>query len=306
MKKIITTILITIFLTSGTMACDICGCGAGSSYIGILPDFYKHIFGIRYRYNCLYTHLGVNGSNTYLTSNEKYSIAELWGGWTIKNKYRILLSIPYNFNERINQGISKEKNGLGDITVSGYYQLINKKNMLTKNRLLVQSLWIGAGIKLPAGQYNPFDKSTGTQNTNLFQLGTGSVDYLLSAMYDVRLQDAGINVSAIYKFNGNNKYDYQYGNKLTLSSQLYYKWKVGKVTLAPNAGIQFEKAQKDTDKKFSVDLSGGKLLLGSIGIETGYKKFGVGANWQTPLSQDLAGGFVKANNRLMVHVAFAL
>jgi hypothetical protein len=30
----------------------------------------------------------------------------------------------------------------------------------------------------------------------------------------------------------------------------------------------------------------------------------VGANWQTPFSQNLAGGFVKANDRAMVHLSF--
>lgn len=292
-------------LVLSVKACDICGCGVGNGYIGILPEFYKHIFGVRCRFNSLYTHVGVNGNSTYLTTNEKYSIAELWGAWSFKNKYRVMLSLPYNFNDRINQAGSSRKNGVGDITATGYYQLLYKKNTLKKERLLVQSLWVGAGIKLPTGEYNPADKSASTsQNTNLFQLGTGSVDYLLAAMYDVRLQDAGINASATYKFNGTNKYDYTYGNKFTLTTQLYYKLRFGKVGVAPNAGVQFEKAQKDIDNHFAVDLSGGQVLLGGIGAEATYKKIALGANWQTPLSQNLASGFVKANNRMMVHVAY--
>jgi len=55
-----------------------------------------------------------------------------------------------------------------------------------------------------------------------------------------------------------------------------------------------------------VDVSGGNLLLGTLGIETTFKKLSLGANWQTPLSQNLANGFVKANNRMMVHVSFLL
>ncbi|MES2848252.1 MAG: transporter [Bacteroidota bacterium] len=304
MKKIIITIFImTIAFT--TKACDICGCGVGNGYIGILPEFYKHIFGVRYRFNSLYTHLGVNGSSTYLTTREKYSVTELWGAWSFKNKYRVLLSLPYNFSEKSSLTTASEKNGIGDITVNGYYQLLYKKNTLRKNRLLVQSLWVGGGIKLPTGEYNPSDKSsTGSQNTNLFQLGTGSVDYLLAAMYDIRLQDAGLNASATYKFNGNNKYDYTYGNKFTLTTQFYYKFKFKKVGIAPNTGLQFEKAQKDIDNHFAVDLSGGQLLLGGVGAEASYKKIAMGINWQTPLSQNLASGFVKANNRMMLHVAY--
>lgn len=286
-------------------ACDICGCGAGNNYIGILPDFYKHIFGIRYRYNSLHTHLGFGGNNTYLTTEEKYRIAEFWGGWTFNNKWRAMLTVPYSLNEKINYAGSRQKNGISDITLAGYYQLLNKKNTVGKEKLFIQSLWIGGGVKLPTGEYNPADKTGSNQTANLFQLGTGSTDFIIGAMYDARLMDAGINVSCQYKLNSRNKYHYAYGNKLNLSSQLYYKIKVGKFSLSPNTGLQYETSQKDKDDRYHVDLSGGNVLTGSIGIEANYNKIAIGANWQTPLHQQLAGGFIKANNRMMVHVAFS-
>ena len=304
-KKTTLSIAALLFISIAAPACDICGCGAGNSYIGILPDFYKHIFGVRYRYNALNTHLGAGGTATYLTSNEKYNIAELWGGYTFNDKLRVMVTLPYSFNERVNQGVAKNKNGISDISVAGYYQLVNTKGAAFKNKLLVQSLWVGGGIKLPTGQYNPADKSSANQNTNLFQLGTASVDYSLAAMYDLRLQDAGLNMSASYKINTGNKYNYAYGDKLSLSSQVYYKIKAGKVRLAPNAGIQYESAKKDIDNKIEVDLSGGNVLLGTLGLETNIGKVAIGTNFQAPLSQNLANGFVKASNRLMAHVAFA-
>jgi len=304
-KKILLPVIIFLFATATATACDICGCGTGNSYIGILPDFYKHIFGLRYRYNSLNTHLGAGGASTYLTTNEKYSIAELWGGWTFNNKWRVMATLPYSMNEKTNQGSTKSKNGISDISVAAYYQLLNKKSDAFTNKLLVQSLWIGGSIKLPTGQYNPADKSSLNQNTNLFQLGTGSVDYSLAAMYDLRLQDIGLNMAASYKINTANNYQYTYGNKLSLSTQAYYKIRAKKISLAPNAGIQYEEAKKDMDNNLAVDLSGGNMLLGTAGVEASFGKIAVGANFQTPLSQNLASGFVKANNRLMVHVAFA-
>lgn len=304
MKKIIITTLI-LFSVAIANACDICGCGAGNGYIGILPEFYKHIFGIRYRYNSLHSHIGVNGATTYLTTHEMYKISELWGGWTFNNKWRMLLSLPYGINEKTNQGISKSKGGISDITVSGYYQLMNKKTTVLKDKLLVQSLWIGAGVKLATGKYNPVDKNNTGQNANLFQLGTGSTDFIMAAMYDARLMDAGINFSCQYKINTGNAYKYMYGNKLNLSTQLYYKIKTGQISLAPNAGIQYELSQKDIDNKISIDLTGGRVLLGGVGLEANYKKFAIGGNWQTPLSQNLGQGFLKANNRMMIHLAFA-
>jgi len=67
--------------------------------------------------------------------------------------------------------------------------------------------------------------------------------------------------------------------------------------------LLYEHAAKDIDRKFNVDISGGRILCGSLGLETGFRKIAIGANWQTPLSQNLANGFVKAGNRVMLHMA---
>ncbi len=304
MKKVFLIIITAVISVQFTYACDICGCGVGNNYLGIMPEFHKHIFGIRYQNNSLRTHIGVGGTSSYLTTTENYTTAELWGGWNIAKHVRILGNAPYSFNTKTNATENLSKNGIGDITFTGFYEVLNQRKSLYQ-KLLVQNLWIGAGIKLPTGKYNPADKDNNMQSANLFQLGTGSTDFLASLMYDVRLQDAGINIAANYKINGTNMHEYQYGNKFSTIFQAYYKIRIAKaVTLVPNIGCQFEQAQKDTDHALQADISGGKLLLGTIGLETTFKNMAIGTNWQTPLSQNLANGFVKANNRVMVHIAW--
>lgn len=306
MKKFITILIAALCVCYTSRACDICGCGVGNSYIGILPDFNKHIIGLRYRYNSIFTHVGIGGATTYLTTDERYRTVEAWAGWNVSRQFRLMAVIPYSFNEKENQGVTQRKEGISDVTVSALYGLINRKGNVG-NRLVVQSLWVGGGLKLPTGKYNPKDKLTVNDNANLFQLGTGSVDFTFSGMYDLRVQDAGINLSANYKVNTPNKYDYSYGNKLSANAQLYYKWRVAKiVSIAPNAGLQYENARQDVDNHLTVDISGGRLLLGTVGLEMMAGRIAAGANWQTPLSQNLANGIVKANDRLMVHVAFLL
>jgi hypothetical protein len=305
MKKIVLLLIATSFTITATKACDICGCGVGNTYIGVLPEFRKHIFGVRYRYSSLVSHVGVGGTVTYLTTNEYYKTTELWGGFYVGKRLRLLTAIPYNFNERNNQGISSFKNGLGDINTTVYYELLNKKKTY-KNKLLIHSLWFGGGIKLPTGQYNPIDKSN-TNNNNLFQLGTGSVDFTINSMYDLRYQDAGLNINANYKINTSNKYKYLYGNKLTISSQAYYKFKIAnKFSVVPNTGVLYETARQDYDDKTIENISGGNLTMGTLGLETAYKKIAFGINWQTPLNQNVANGIVKANDRVMVHMSILL
>lgn len=303
MKKII--VLLSLLVAGiPSQACDICGCGAGSSYIGILPEFNTQIIGLRYRYNHVQTHLGPGGTPSYLTTNEGYHTAELWGGWTFGKRVRLMAYVPVAFNTKQSQETRDSKTGLGDAAIQGFYRLLNTRRTVGKSKLLIHDLWIGGGVKLPTGKYEPADKDETGRSANLFQLGTGSVDFMLTAMYDIRLQDAGLNLTGSYKINTTNSSDYYYGNKFSGSAQLYYKFRIKDVaTLAPNAGLSYESSVRDLDGGYSVYTSGGTILFGTLGGELVYKKIALGGNWQPPFNQNLANGAVKAHNKMMVHVA---
>jgi hypothetical protein len=306
MKRIIILLICLLTGFCEVRACDICGCGVGSYYIGILPDFKKRFLGLRYQYKTLRSHLGPGGTTSYLTTDETYQTAELWGGWNIGKRFRVLGFIPLNFNSRENQGATMRKSGIGDIAIVGYYQLLDKQQTILNSKLLVQSLWIGGGIKAPAGKYEPTERQENEDTPNNFQLGTASTDFTLNAMYDVRLMDVGINANVSYKVNTTNKYDYRYGNKFSANILTYYKFRITeKVTIAPNAGILYETAAKDReDKKYQVDISGGHSLMATTGIEATFGSISVGANFQPLISQQLADKRIKAGNRGMVHVTY--
>lgn len=300
------TILLALLLPVAgrkAAACDICGCGAGSNYLGILPDFSTRILGLRYRGNAVMTHVGPGGSSSYLTTNERYHTAELWGGWTFGNKFRVMATVPLSYNTRKSQEENLSKTGPGDASLQGFYHLLgNRRNL--GSILLVQDLWIGGGVKLPTGKYEPKDYEHTGQNANLFQLGTGSFDFLLSGMYDLRLQDLGLNLSAGYKLNTTNKYDYNYGNRFSSSAQLYYKFRLAKmISIAPNTGISYERSAQDLDDGYKVFSSGGYTLFATAGAELMYRKLAFGGNWQPIMAQRLASGLVQARSRMMLHVA---
>lgn len=306
MKKILILLICLIAGIRETRACDICGCGVGSYYIGLLPDFKKKFIGVRYQYKTLRSHLGPGGATSYLTTSETYQTAELWGGWNIGKRFRVLGFIPVNFNSRENQGVAMSRAGIGDIAVIGYYQLMDQQHTTGNGKLLVQSLWIGGGVKAPTGKYEPAEHKENEDVPNNFQLGTASTDFTLNAMYDVRLMDFGINANVSYKINTNNKYDYRYGNKFTANLLAYYKIRAAeKVTLAPNAGMLYETAEKDTEaKRFRVDVSGGYSLLATLGLEATMGAVSIGGNFQPAISQQLADSRLKAGNRAMVHVTY--
>jgi len=306
MKKKIMMALVLMISITAARACDICGCGVGSYYLGILPEYNKRFIGLRYQHKTLRTHLGPFGERTPLTSDETYQSMELWGGWNIGNRFRVLAFVPYNFNQRESQTGKGTKNGLGDVALMGYYKLLDSKGTLG-DRLLVQSLWVGGGIKVPTGKYEPSERLAISESPNNFQLGTASTDFTLNAAYDIRYNDLGLNANVNYKINTENKYTYRYGNKFTGNILMYYKIRVANsVTIAPNAGVLYETAQKDIEnKKYDVAVSGGYSLSAVGGVEVSLKRLSLGTNFQNVRSQNLAGGRVHAGNRLMVHMSVA-
>ncbi len=311
MKKKIWLLISVALLGLGNIqlrACDICGCGAGSYYIGILPEFNSKIIGLRYRTSNLTTHLGPSGNRTYLTTDEQYHTTEIWAGWTIKEKFRLMAFLPVGYNSKSNETSGLvSKSGLSDASLQSFYRLIRKSKTIEgekTNKLLIQDLWLGGGVKLPTGKYNPADKSNTSATTNLFQLGTGSVDFIMSAMYDIRLQDLGLNINSSYKINTTNQYDYYYGNRFSSTAQLYYKFRIkNKFMIAPNAGISYENSAKDFDGGYSSRNTGGTALFSSFGAELTYKKMALGGNWQPVINQNLGEGVVETGNRAMLHLS---
>lgn len=292
------------------MACDICGCGVGSYYLGILPDFNKRFAGLRYQHKLLTTHLGPTGNRTPITSDETYESLELWGAWNFGSRWRVMAIVPYNFNTRNIPGAGEVgyKDGIGDVAIMGSYKVFEQVATTGSSKLLVHSLWAGLGIKTPTGRYDNSERSDAAQDSpNNFQLGTASTDFMLNLAYDIRLMDLGLNANLSYKINTENKYEYRYGNKFTANTLVYYKFNIqNKVRIAPNVGVMYETQTKDVVfNRYDVAQSGGNSLTGIAGIEFNAGRIAFGGNYQTPFSQNLAGGRVKAGERWLAHVSFS-
>lgn len=72
----------------------------------------------------------------------------------------------------------------------------------------------------------------------------------------------------------------------------------------PNAGIYVEHSRKNKQYGVSIDNTGGQAYFVSAGLETYYKKIGVGFTFQSPVVQHLAGDHSKAHEKVMAHITF--
>ncbi|MBS1596884.1 MAG: transporter [Bacteroidetes bacterium] len=303
MKKTLFILIISLSI-SAAHACDICGCGGSNIYMGMLPDFKTKFIGIRYHYMQYYTQLATDQTQF---SHNYYNTVEAWTGWNIGRKWQVLAFVPYYYNKQMDDDGASSKSGLGDITILANYQLLHTRTTSEHNNSVEQSLWIGAGVKLPTGTFklDVTDPATTIADINA-QIGTGSTDFLLNAMHHFRVNQFGVNTSANYKINTKNRSDYKYGNKFTGTSIAYYRIRVGGIAIAPNAGVIYEHTEQNTFDKASVQFTGGYAVSGLAGVEFTFNKIAIGFNVQKAFSQHYAGGQTKMEFRSMAHVTLAL
>lgn len=295
----ILSIFIIIINQTNTLACEVCGCGNGGSFFGILPQSHKGFIGLRYSYKSYDSHL----SSVNLKAREDFWKTELWARAYPFKKVQVLTFVPYLINQQTIQKTGKELhlNGLGDVTALANYNIINTVND-TVNHRFNHNLLVGGGVKLPTGKYK-YDLLSETEVANAnFQLGTGIIDFLLNLVYTIRHKDWGLNYDFSYKINTQNSDNYTFGNRLNTNLALLYFQKINSdFTVIPNVGISFENAELDIKNKIRNTQTGGYSTFGSVGVESYYKNVSFGINYQKPIMQDLSGGELNANARLNLH-----
>jgi hypothetical protein len=300
MKKIIVIIFSFLFVSAKSFACEICGCGTGSYYIGLLPQFHHHFFGMRYQFSSFKTVMKDDASQY---SNDLFQTAELWGGWNIGKRWQLIAMLPYNIIQQSSDDGKVSRSGIGDALLMGNYKLLDISSATASKKLVQQQLWIGAGIKLASGKFifDPTDEAlAAVANT---QAGTASTDFLLNAMHNIAIGSFGINTSARYKINTTNSDRYAFGNRFAAGSLAYYSFAKSKTVITPNAGLLYEHSAANKLQNEKVEFTGGYLLGAAAGLEINIKSVTIGGNVQIPLVQDFADGQTKTKLKGMLHVA---
>ncbi len=303
MKKIIIANAIALLLFTAANACEICGCGLGNYYIGILPQFNHKFIGLRYQYRNFHT---VMADDPTQYSRDFYKTVELWAGWNIGMKWQVLALLPYNYVHQVSDDGVTNNQGPGDIALMINYKVFDRNAVTKNNRSFAQQLWFGGGIKLPTGKFEIDATDPALISIANTQTGSASTDFMLNTMYNIRINKLGVNTSASYKINTGNRDKYVFGNKFSANSMLYYAMKKGSLGITPNIGFMYENTSSNTLLKEKVAQTGGNLLTGAAGLEFGFKSITVGANLQLPLGQNFSSGQTELKTKGMVHVTFSL
>lgn len=272
-----------VLMTSGikSQACDVCGCSLGGSYYGILPQFGKNFIGLRWSQAKFHAHMNHGAVLGEEHSNDAYRKLELWGRYYINDKIQVFAFVPYSYNDMNGTEQKIKTHGLGDVSILANYLILNTGEDKTKK--FKHTLMAGVGVKVPTGKYDLEDKGL-IVNRN-FQLGTGSVDFIVSGVYTIRYQKVGINSEAGYKINTRNNHEYLFGNQFHASGKLFYWQNINALSVLPNVGVYYERAAQHRDGEIIQANTGGNAVLLSAGMEMYYRQFSVGFTFQKPVSQ---------------------
>jgi hypothetical protein len=211
----------------------------------------------------------------------------------LPNRLVVGASMPYLDKEKkttINgERKSFSDSGLGDLTLFGKYQFLQKDAHLQTTRISA----LGK-VKLPTGEDDE-KTSTGVRLPASVQLGTGSDDYTLGLIFTHIKNRFGINADLIYtlkteansfEFGDTLNYDIAFGYRLLPKVYETYPAKHLNLFLEFNGKLSQKNKQNDN----RIDDSGRNTLFISPGIQfIPAKNYLIEASFQKPIYEHLRG-----------------
>jgi hypothetical protein len=303
MKKYYLTLLLAVFSFHIIMACDVCGV-AGTNSLGILPGFKKHFVAVRWNERSFLSKhspsISEAGTYSATKSKEHFNTLDVWGRFYLHKRVQLFAFVPFSVNTKIDDAFGTDRFiGLSDISLVTNYVIINTGDSLKQK--VKHNLLVGGGIKLPTGKYGRKGEA-GIMIPNM-QIGTGSFDFLLNTVYNMRVKSYGINYDFNYRINTANRKQYLFGNKFNTSVRGFYWHNIQKSVLMPNAGLYFEH-MKDFKNGSERVFTGGYSLMATAGMDVYIRNFGIGFNFMQPLKNNFAQGYVKPLQRYTINLSY--
>ncbi len=294
MNKYLITAFATLGICAQALACDVCGGAMGGGMNGIYPQFTRNIIGLNYKFNRFdhpKTLDNFNGTSRVL--NDQFQTAELWGRFYAHPRVQILAFVPFQVNTRNETERETEISGIGDMSVTVNYSLINTAD--SADRKLKHMLLAGVGLTLPTGKYQARDETKAILPAD-FQIGSGAYSISPNLNYTLRMDGWGLNLAGQYAFIGENELQYDYGDQMSGNASLFYWYQKGNWSFVPNLGIGYEKNDVDYQYDMEKPVTGGSLKKLTGGVDVNINRLFFRFYCEQPFDQELPtaqpeGGF---------------
>jgi hypothetical protein len=245
-----------------------CATGSGCNY-SILPDLDKHMVGLRWTYSQYDNrNFSLNPDLNGIKNSEQVNTLEVFGRFNLPKRFQLLVFAPVTFIRQYSSASDTHDRGLGDMSLLAQYQIL-KPEKFAVGRVKHQ-FRVGLGIKLPTGKYKT--SKNDLYNTSV-QLGSGSVDVLMNAVYSLTYKKMVMNARVAYKLNTINSASFRFGDKLEEGVRFSYVVKAGKITLMPTVGASYSYMFDNYNHHQPVFESHSHLFTATAGLEAYVRHF---------------------------------
>ncbi|MGJ8667251.1 MAG: hypothetical protein ACSHW7_12850 [Patiriisocius sp.] len=283
--------------------CDLCGCATSSGSFGYGTLGNSNFIGVRYMYQNYESKNGIFENSPI--SKETFNTYQIWAQVPIKDSFFVNATIPYQYLNRSFNGIDENLNGLGDISVIGWYKYVFYKDKKSDNidfsvekENSGHSVQIGLGAKLPTGK---FEERLADNINPGFQVGTGSLDVILSAGYNYAGNKIGLNTLISYYAKSENKNEYKFGDQFSYATNLYTLMAREKMKITPFIGVSGDVYGSIEQYGQTLNATNGSILNATLGTELTVKTFIFGASYTLPLYQNLFDDNVQSKQRISLY-----
>lgn len=286
--------------------CDACGCSNNGGSLGLGGVVDNNFIGVRYLHQKYQSKDGVFNNSPLI--NEYFNTIQVWSRIPVlKEKLEVQVFIPFHFHSRDYIDKTTAINGLGDLSFIVNYTVLNAKNgnynelkdkISSSNHLLK----IGAGLKLPTGNYN---EAVNNSINPSFQLGTGSFDVVTNLQYVYKYNNFGITNYLNYYLKTTNNKSYKFGNQFNFNSTFFYVLKDNKNhNFVPSIGVSGEFYEQNKVFNLPVKNTDGYALFSSIGAEYNTESLTFGLVAMYPIQQKLAQGTIDVKYRSSIYLNY--
>ncbi|CAN5325435.1 hypothetical protein BH09BAC5_BH09BAC5_00660 [soil metagenome] len=315
--RVVAIILLYFVQQNNVMACDVCGC-----FIGVLPYDNQSSIGLMHRYRIFSGYPSLPGgsmfpSGAYRYANhsvlhgvtgvtlspddfESYKVIELRGKLFIHPRIELNFLLPFSENRLKSNSVTEKIDGLGDATILAGFHLINAKNDGEFRHRLV----IGAGIKLPTGNYNS-KSSNEIRNDIMIQNGTGSTDGIIYVAYTGGGHNFRWGTTLSGKINSTNKFDEQFSPSVSNTSFAGYLFSKGNLNVMPQVSVYQEATKGLWVKNELVEATAMRAVLLGPGIDVYYKNLSFSYGIQLPVYEKEFQSNLLNKGKMMVNLTWS-
>ncbi len=304
LKKIFISIFIILTGFTSVFGCDICGCGAGGGFLGVLPQFQKNLIGYRYFQNrFLHPQTALNQTDGVFLLSDTYHINDLWMRYYATDKLQLFAFVPYRVHYRKYEDNSMQQiSGVGDIQINLLQEILNQA--ADADRLFRHIWFAGGGLRMPTGLYMQRDPK-GRMYPLPFQTGIGAWAFQFQNLYILRFRNLGIQSDVLYRYAMINELEYKLGDFFQTGGNVFYWWQVSpNLALLPLVGYQYETSGQDTEFGRPKTNTGGAFGFGSAGVDVYYKRAIFQFFTQLPIHSSVAGSQPGVGTRVGAGVAY--